>query len=227
MRERMLFGMKNGPQIFNRIAVEMLGDLRDGVAKAYFDDIIGKAAKRDYNTLRNVWRSLLQAMQDHLIELRGFLGRDAMTLPNTMELVSEKKCSVKTVTPMEHLLVEACVDEHSMIKDDDDDVTPLPIYHLLAQEYVQNEVFTVPKLLAEEVKKPTQENEKEDKGESNVLEIGLAIDVQVIEKILEGEKEKIEIAEEEAKKAVLPAVWWTYRYLHTIYENGNRDIVGN
>ena len=46
--ERMLFGMKNGPPVFKRNAGEMLGDLRDWVAKTYFDDIIGKAAKRDY-----------------------------------------------------------------------------------------------------------------------------------------------------------------------------------
>ena len=214
--ERMLFGMKNGPPVFKRNAVEMLGHLRDGVAKAYFDDIIGKAAKRDHITLGNVWEALLQAMRDYLTELRCFLGRDAMTLPGMIELVSEEKWSVKMVTPMEHLLVEACVDEHSMIKDDDDVVTPLPIYHLSAQEYIEKEVFTVPKLSAEEVKKPTQENEKEDKGESNVLEIGIAIDVEMIEKILEGEKEMIRIAEEEAKKAywapVLPAVWWAYRY---------------
>ena len=79
--QRMLFGMKNGPPVLKRDAVEMLGDLRDGVAKAYFDDIIGKAAKRDYDTLRNVWRALLQTMRDHLTELHSFLGRDARTLP--------------------------------------------------------------------------------------------------------------------------------------------------
>ena len=90
----------------------------------------------------------------------------------------------------------------------------MPLYHLLSQEY-RNEVFIVPKLSAQEVKKPTQENEKEDEEESNVLGIGLAIDVEVIEKIQEGEEEKIEIAEEEAKKAywapLLPAVLWAYR----------------
>ena len=49
--ERMLYGMKNGSPVFKRNVVEMLGDLRDGVAKAYFNDIIAKAAKRDYNAL--------------------------------------------------------------------------------------------------------------------------------------------------------------------------------
>ena len=81
MSERMLFGMKNGPPVFKRNTLDTLGDLRDGVAKAYLDDIIGKAAKRDYYTLRKVWRALLQAMRDHLTELRGFLGRDVRTLP--------------------------------------------------------------------------------------------------------------------------------------------------
>ena len=88
--ERMLFEMKNCPPVFKRNAVEMLGDLCDGVAKAnlcdgvakaYFDDIIGKAAKRDYDTLRNMRRALLQGIRDQLTELRGLLGRDSMTLP--------------------------------------------------------------------------------------------------------------------------------------------------
>ena len=43
--------------------------------------------------------------------------------------VGERKCSVKTVTPKAHELVEVCIDERSMIKDDDV-VTPLPLYHL-------------------------------------------------------------------------------------------------
>ena len=72
----MLFGIKNGPPVFKRKA--MLGEFRNGVAKAYFDDIIGKAAKGDYKALRAVWRALLQNMRSRLpqmlTELRGFFG---------------------------------------------------------------------------------------------------------------------------------------------------------
>ena len=80
-------------------------------------------------------------------------GKDSLAT-YTME-VGARKCSVITVTPKARELVEVCIDERSFIRNDDDDVTPLPLYHLLAQEYVEKEVFVVPKLSTKEVKKPT------------------------------------------------------------------------
>ena len=56
---------------------------------------------------------------------------------------------------LRHVKVEVSIDERLLIKDEDDVVMPLPLYHLLAQEYVEKEVFVVPKLSVKEVKKPT------------------------------------------------------------------------
>ena len=57
--------------------------------------------------------------------------------------------------------------------------------------------------------------------EDNVFGIGLAIDEEVFEKIREGEKENLDVVEddqEEEKRAywapLLPAVLWAYRCTH-------------
>ena len=80
-------------------------------------------------------------------------GKDSLAT-YAME-VGDRKCSVKTVIPKARELVEVSIDEHVLMKDEDDIVMPLPLYHLLAQEYVEKEVFVVPKLSAKEVKKST------------------------------------------------------------------------
>ena len=81
-------------------------------------------------------------------------GKDSLATYTMDSEVGARKCSVKTVTPKARELVEVCTDERSLIKDDDI-VTPLPLYHLLSQEYIEKEVFVVPKLSTKEVKKPT------------------------------------------------------------------------
>lgn len=49
---RMLFGMKNGPSTFKRNAIIMQGSLiTEGKTKSYFDDLVGKANKGDYDGL--------------------------------------------------------------------------------------------------------------------------------------------------------------------------------
>lgn len=48
---RMLFGQKNGPATYKRNAVIMQGSLLNGKTKSYFDDLIGKNKKLDYEAL--------------------------------------------------------------------------------------------------------------------------------------------------------------------------------
>ena len=57
-------------------------------------------------------------------------GKDSLAT-YAMEGLGGRKSSIKTVTPIERQLVESCVDEHSMIKDDDDDVTTFAFISLV------------------------------------------------------------------------------------------------
>ena len=62
----MLFGQKNGPAMFKRNAVIMQEELlREGKTKSYFDDIIGKTGKNDFQGLRLIWRRLLELAGTH------------------------------------------------------------------------------------------------------------------------------------------------------------------
>jgi len=61
----MLFAMKNGPPTFKRNAVIMQEDLLQNHTKSNFHDIIGKAAKLNYYSLRSVSVTLLQRMRKH------------------------------------------------------------------------------------------------------------------------------------------------------------------
>ena len=62
----MLFGQKNGPATFKRNAMIMQEELlREGKTKLYFDDIIGKTGKNDFQGLRVIWRRLLELAGTH------------------------------------------------------------------------------------------------------------------------------------------------------------------
>lgn len=62
----MLFGQKNDPATFKRNAVIMQGPLLSGKTKSYFDDIIGKNKKHDYEALfEDSWLALLERLALH------------------------------------------------------------------------------------------------------------------------------------------------------------------